>query len=103
MHAAAARLNLHLARDALSARLVAGGTTDDGADANLVAIPRFNVDAAVLSGIDVQRSGRQRRVTHLAVLVIVVITIVGVAARIRVAADLHVGVAVDRRFSTYAR
>ena len=71
--AAAAGLHLHLAGDLARARGFARLAADDGADANLVAVPAFDDDAAVLAGIDIQRAGGQGRIAHFAVLLVIVV------------------------------
>src|SRR4029450_10553940 len=64
----------------------------DRANANLVAVPTLDRDAAVLAGIHIQRPRGHRRLAHFAEALVVAIAEVVVAARIGVGADLRAGV-----------
>src|SRR4030095_14013009 len=60
-----------------------------GANANAIAIPAFDRDAAVLARIHVQRPRRHRRLAHFAEALVIAIAPVVVAARIGVAVNLR--------------
>ncbi len=80
---AAAGLDLHGGRELLGVGFAAGVGRDDGSDADLVAVPAFDLDAAVATRIDRQRPGCHRLLAHFAGPVVVVVP-ARIAARILV-------------------